>query len=89
MKYEYLKYLKESNLTFKILNSDNAAFTLSFFYFVFIKKQNITLKHSTLQYLDDYLYDLNQTYHGIFVKTVKEYFDDKEKIAKLQAQKKI
>jgi len=77
MKYEYLKYLKDSNLTLKILNSDNAAFTLSFFYSVFIKNRNITLKHSTiLRHLDDYLYDINQTYNNIFVKTAKEYLDD-------------
>jgi len=77
MKYEYLKYLKESNLTLKILNSDNSAFTLSFFHFVFIEKQNITLKHSLiLQYLDDFLYDINQTYNNSFVKTAKEYLND-------------
>ena len=77
LKYEYLKYLKETNLTLKILNSDNAAFTLSFFHFVFIENRNITLKHSLLlQHLDDYLYDINQTYNNTFVKTAKEYLDD-------------
>jgi len=77
MTFEYLKYLKDNNLTLKILNSDNFAFTLSFFYQVFIQKRNITLKHSViLQYLDDYLFDINQTYNNIFVKTPKEYLDD-------------
>jgi len=77
MKYEYLKYLKENSPTLKLLNSDNFAFSLSFFYFSFIEKRNITLTHSAiLLYLDDYLYDLNQIYKNIFPKQAKEYLDD-------------
>ncbi len=77
MKYEYLKYLKENNQTIKILNSDNVAFTLSFFHFVFIKKRNLAISHSAiLQHLDDYLYDINQSYDNIFPKSAKEYLDD-------------
>lgn len=77
MKFEYLKYLKENNQTIKVLNSDNFAFTLSFFHEVFIKRRNMTLKHSEmLQYLDDYLFDINQSYKNIFPKSAKEYLDD-------------
>jgi hypothetical protein len=77
MKYEYLKYLKENNQTIKILNSDNFAFTLSFFHLVFIKNRNLTLTHSAiLQHLDDYLFDVNQSYKNSFVKSAKEYLDD-------------
>ncbi len=77
MKYEYLKYLKENSQTLKLLNSDNFAFTLSFLYFAFTEKQHLTLTHSAiLLYLDDYLYDLNQTYKNIFPKQAKEYLDD-------------
>lgn len=77
MTYEHLKNLKATNQTLKLLNSDNIALILSFFYFVFIKNQNITLSHSDiLLQLDDYLYDINQIYGGIFPKTPKEYLDD-------------
>jgi len=77
MKYEYLKYLKENSPTLKLLNSDNFAFTLSFLYFAFTEKRNLTLTHSAiLLYLDDYLYDLNQTYKNIFPKQAKDYLDD-------------
>jgi len=77
LKYEYLKYLKENNKTLKVLSSDNFAFTLSFFYFTFIKNRNIAITHSLiLRYLDDYLFDINQSYNGIFPKSAKEYLDD-------------
>ena len=77
MKYDYLKHLKSTNQTIKLLNSDNFAFMLSFFHFVFVKKAHIVLPHSQIiQYLDDYLYDINNSYNNIFVKTAKEYLDD-------------
>ena len=41
MKYEYLKYLKENSSTLKLINSDNFAFTLSFFYFAFIENRKL------------------------------------------------
>ena len=77
MKYEYLKYLKTNSKTLKLLNSDNFAFSASFFYFTFIEKRNIVLSHSIiLQYLDDYLYDINQTNNNAFVKSSKDYLED-------------
>ncbi|WP_324171590.1 DUF3375 domain-containing protein [Sulfurimonas sp.] len=77
MKYDYLKHLKNTNQTIKLLNSDNFAFMLSFFHFVFVKKAYIVIPHSQIiQYLDDYLYDINNSYNNIFVKTAKEYLDD-------------
>ena len=77
MKYEYLKYLKTNSKTLKLLNSDNFAFSASFFYFAFTEKRNIVLSHSIiLQYLDDYLYDINQTNNNAFVKSAKDYLED-------------
>ncbi|MEA1891613.1 MAG: DUF3375 domain-containing protein [Campylobacterota bacterium] len=77
MKFEYLKHLKSTNQTIKLLNSDNFAFMLSFFHFVFVKKAHIVLNHSEIiQYLDDFLYDINNSYDNIFPKTPKEYLDD-------------
>jgi hypothetical protein len=77
MTYDYLKYLKQHSQTLKILNSDNFAFIISFFHFVFIEKRNLTIAHSVLlRYLDDYLYDINQRYDNAFVKSSKEYLDD-------------
>jgi len=48
----------------------------SFFYNVFIKKKKITLAHSEiLNLLDDYLYDLNLSYEGLFPRSAKEYLE--------------
>ena len=77
MTFEYLKNLKKYNQTIKLLNSDNFAMMVGFFYFVFSKKKNITIKHSEiLNLLDDYLYDINLSYADAYPKTPKEYLDD-------------
>jgi len=77
MTYEYLKTLKKHNQTLKLLNSDNFAMMVGFFYFVFIEKKYITIKHSVLvDMLDDYLYDINLTYDNTYPKPPKEYLDD-------------
>ena len=77
MTYEYLKNLKKYNQTIKLLNSDNFAMMVGFFYFVFVEKKYITINHSTiLSLLDDYLYDINLSYPNIYPKNAKEYLDD-------------
>ncbi len=77
MTYEYLKNLKKHNRTLKLLNSDNFAMSMAFFYFVFVKKKHITVNHrDILSLLDDFLYNLNQTYGNIYPKTPKEYLND-------------
>jgi len=77
MTYEYLKTLKKYNQTIKLLNSDNFAMMVGFFYFVFVEKKYITLKHSVLvDMFDDYLYDINLTYENAYPKSAKEYLDD-------------
>ena len=48
MTYEKLKNIQETNLTLKLLKSDNFAFTLSFFYLTFVKNSKITLQHSEI-----------------------------------------
>ena len=77
MTYEYLKNLKNRNITLKLLNSDNFAFVASFIYFVFNTKRHITVSHNLIEeYLDDFLNDLNRTYGDIFPKSAKEYLND-------------
>lgn len=77
MTYEKLKNLKSNHHTLRLLSSDNFAFTLSFFYLAFSKNGKITLLHSEiLSYLDDYLFNLNQTYTDAFPREAKEYLDD-------------
>jgi len=77
MKYEYLKHLKENSKSIKLINSDNFALSLSFFYMAFVKERNTTLTHTTiLQYLDDYLYDINQSYQEQYPKAAKDYLED-------------
>ncbi len=77
MNYEYIKNLKKYNQTLKLLNSDNIAMSLSFFYLAFIEKKNITLNHSEiLNLLDDYLFNLNSSYENAYTKSAKEYLDD-------------
>ncbi|HHD72964.1 MAG TPA: DUF3375 domain-containing protein [Epsilonproteobacteria bacterium] len=77
MTYEYLKNLKATNQTLKLLNSDNFAMTLSFFRAVFTGARETTLPQSRiLQQLDDYLYLLNQSYDGLFPRPAQAYLDD-------------
>jgi len=77
MTYEKLKNLKSHHHTLRLLSSDNFAFTLSFFYLAFIKNGKITLLHSEiLSHLDDYLFNLNQTYTDTFPREAKEYLDE-------------
>lgn len=77
MTFEYLKHLKSTNSTIKLLNSDNFAFMLSFFHLAFIQNKHITLNHSEiLLYLDDYLFDINNLYDNLFVKSAKDYLED-------------
>ena len=77
MTYEYLKNLKKYDKTIKLLNSDNFAMMVSFFYFVFQTKGYMNINHTQiLTILDDFLYDLNQSYNNIYPKSPKEYLDD-------------
>ncbi len=77
MTYEYLKNLKKYNHTIKLLNSDNFAMMVAFFYFVFVSNKHISVTHSTiLNYLDDFLYSLNNSYDNAYPKSAKEYLDD-------------
>ena len=77
MTYEYLNNLKKHNQTIKLLNSDNFAMMVSFFYFIFVTKKYITITQTQiLNYLDDFLYDINQSYHDAYPKSAKAYLDD-------------
>ena len=77
MTYEYLKNLKNSNLTIKLINSDNFAFALSFFDFVFNQKRFLSINATAIEeLLEDYLFDLNKTYDNVFPKSAKEYLND-------------
>jgi len=75
--YEYLKHLKQTDQTIKLLSADNFPFMVSFFHYVFIEKRNFTLRDSEiLQLLDDYLFELNSIYDHSYPKSAKEYLDD-------------
>jgi len=77
MTYEKLKNLKATNHTLRVLNSDNSAFTLSFFYLTFVKNAKTALFHSEiLSHLDDYLFNINQLYDGAYPREAKEYLDE-------------
>lgn len=77
MRYEKLKNIKSTNHTLKLLNSDNFAFMTSFFWLAFVKNSKAMLVHSEiLSSLDDYLFNLNQTYDNAYPKEAKEYLDD-------------
>jgi len=77
MTYEYLNGLKKSNITLKLLNSDNFALILAFLHFIFKQKRNITIAQSAIEEaLEDFLYDLNQSYNQIYPKSAKEYLND-------------
>lgn len=77
MTYEYLKNLKSYNQTIKLLGSDNFAMMVSFFYFVFYTNKHIAINHSTiLNYLEDFLYDINQNYDHTYPKDPKSYLED-------------
>jgi len=75
--FEYLKNLKKYNQSIKLLNSDNFAMMVAFFYFVFVTNKYITINHTTLlNYLEDFLYNINQSYQDAYPKSPKSYLED-------------
>jgi len=75
--FEYLKALKSSNVSLKLLSSDNFAMTVSLFYQVFIKDNKRVVEANSLEaYFDDYLFGLNQENQNLFTKSAKEYLND-------------
>ena len=77
MTYEYLKNLKATNPTLKLLNSDNFAMTLSFFYTVFIQGRETSVVQSKMvQYLDDYLFALRAEDEELFPREPNAYLED-------------
>ena len=77
MTYDYLKTLKATNQTLRLLCSDNFAMSVSFFYAVFVSKRRTTVLQSELvRHLEDYLFLLNERQSGAFPKTAQEYLND-------------
>lgn len=77
MTYDYLRQLKSTNRTLRLINSDNFAMSVSFFYTVFIKKRRTTIAHTLIvQELEDYLYYLNEDAAASYTKTAAAYLDD-------------
>lgn len=76
MTYEYIQSLKANHKTLKLLGSEHIAFYLSFFYEAFVKSGEVKQPHSKLlSWLDDYLFELNQTYNDAFAQDAKSYLD--------------
>lgn len=77
MTYEYLRNIQQNDRSVRLLNSDNFPMVLSFLHDAFVQRRNVTLRHSEiLNYLDDYLYTLRQSYPDRFPKEAKAYLDD-------------
>jgi hypothetical protein len=77
MNFEYLKSLKEQNRTLRILNSDHFALSMSFFHMAFIKRKVVSIEQRQIeQWLDDYLYEINERYPDMFIKNAKAYLED-------------
>ena len=77
MTYDYLKTLKKSHQTLRLLCSDNFAMSLSFFHTVFVVSRRTTVVQSELvRHLEDYLFVLNEHENGVFPKTAQEYLND-------------
>ena len=76
MTYEYIQNLKTNHKTLKLLGSKHLAFYLSFFYEAFIKSGEAVVAHSKLlSHLDDYMYELNQTYDNILEQDAISYLE--------------
>ena len=77
MTYEYLKNLKATHQTLRLLNSDNFAMSISFFYTVFVSaRQTVLRQASILQSLEDYLFALELSYPGLFPRKPQAYLDE-------------
>ena len=77
MTYDYLKSLKKSHQTLRLLCSDNFAMSLSFFHTVFVSARRTTMVQSELvRHLEDYLFGLNERENGAFPRTAQEYLND-------------
>ncbi len=61
MTYDYLKTLKATHQTLRLLCSDNFAMSVSFFHAVFVEARRTTMVQSELvRHLEDYLFTLNE-----------------------------
>lgn len=77
MTYEYLKTLKSTHQTLKLINSDNFAMSVSFFHKAFVQgRESVLPQNKILQLLEDYLFALEQSYAGVFSRSAQAYLDD-------------
>jgi len=75
--YDYLKTLKATHQTLRLLCSDNFAMSVSFFHTVFIEgRRTVTAQGELVRLLEDYLFSLNERQAGAFPKTAQEYLND-------------
>jgi hypothetical protein len=75
--YDYLKTLKTTHQTLRLLCSDNFAMSVSFFHAVFVVARQTTMTQSELvRHLEDYLFTLNERQSGAFPKMAQEYLND-------------
>ncbi len=76
MDHDYLLKLRQ-HPTWRLLNADNAALIISFFYRTFIQTNCRSLKQSELtEKLEDTLFHLRQIHHDKYPKTAKAYLTD-------------
>ena len=77
MTYEYLQNLKKHHITLKLINSDNAAFSLAFFDFVFNRQRFLSIEaHAIEELLETFQADLTIAYENRFPKEAKAYLED-------------
>ena len=76
MDHDYLVKLRE-HPTWRLLNADNSALIISFFYRTFIQTNSRSVTQSELtEKLEDTLFHLRQIYHDKYPKTAKAYLTD-------------
>ncbi len=76
MDHDYLLKLRQ-HPTWRLLNADNSAFIISFFYRTFIQTNCRSLKQSELtEKLEDTLFHLRQIHQNKYPKTAKAYLTD-------------
>lgn len=77
MDYDYIKYLRDSHPTVRLLRLDNAPLIISFLFLQFKKNNNIILSSTEVTTrLSDYLYNLRERYgEEVYPDTAKNYLD--------------
>lgn len=77
MNFDYLRHLRDTHPAWRLLAAENAPLVAGFLHHAFIRPNKRAIRQADLvSALDDYLYDLRQSYgEGLYPRPAREYLD--------------